>query len=271
LLLDKEQPKEFVILKAIDNAIPTAITVADVLSRRIPNLHQVITIEQIEIEDIYNPLEEGLDQVRHKRRLSLLQIKLTTKPNKADNDSVGFKAARPKEDCEYKTLEEILNPKNFEGGAREEREPRKDGESRPYNERRGGGDRRGPRNNEEPRPVRDGETSQKVSEGGNRYRRNDGVSGSGNNNGGFNNERRDDRPRRYNNDGGRRENYKSRGNYQGERRQEGGEKRYDGERRNYNNGGERRNDKNGGERRNDNGGERRQQTRGAPRTNNPTN
>lgn len=95
LLLDKEQPKEFVILKAIDNAIPTAITVADVLSRRIPNLSQVISIEQIEIEDIYNPLEEGLDVVRHKRRLSLLQIKLTTKPNKADNDSVGFKAARP--------------------------------------------------------------------------------------------------------------------------------------------------------------------------------
>ena len=47
-------------------------------------------ITSTEIEEVFEPLEEGLVRVVEKKRLSLLLIKLTLKPDEVDLKSVGY-------------------------------------------------------------------------------------------------------------------------------------------------------------------------------------
>jgi hypothetical protein len=53
-------------------------------------LYKINVITSTEIEEIYEPLEEGLVKVVENKRLSLLLIKLTLKPEDADLKSVGY-------------------------------------------------------------------------------------------------------------------------------------------------------------------------------------
>jgi hypothetical protein len=50
-----------VILKAMGRAINKTVTIAEIIKRRIPNLHQITEISSTDITDVYEPLEEGLD------------------------------------------------------------------------------------------------------------------------------------------------------------------------------------------------------------------
>ncbi len=38
------------------------VTIAEILKRRVPKLHQTTQIESTDITDVYEPLEEGLDR-----------------------------------------------------------------------------------------------------------------------------------------------------------------------------------------------------------------
>ncbi len=42
-------------------AINKTVTIAEIIKRRIPNLHQITEISSTDITDVYEPLEEGLD------------------------------------------------------------------------------------------------------------------------------------------------------------------------------------------------------------------
>lgn len=68
------------------------LTASEIIRRRVAGLHQINTITSTEIEEVYEPLEEGLVRVVEKKRLSLLLIKLTLKPEEADLKSVGYLA-----------------------------------------------------------------------------------------------------------------------------------------------------------------------------------
>ena len=76
---------------ATGNAIAKACIVAEIIKHRIYNLHQVNTIETIEITDEYEPIEEGLDNVSIERNLAVLQILLTTKEPE-DTTQIGYQA-----------------------------------------------------------------------------------------------------------------------------------------------------------------------------------
>ena len=74
-LLDRSN-SELVIIKATGSAIPKAVNVVEILKRRVEGLHQINRVKHTEVEDIYEPLEEGLDTVVVKRYLSLIEITL---------------------------------------------------------------------------------------------------------------------------------------------------------------------------------------------------
>ena len=95
-----EKQFDTVVLKGIGETIPQMLMVADVLRRRIKGIHQVNTISSINVQDIYEPLEEGLDTVIVTRTLSMLEVKLTTKPSAEDLKAAGYQKPIPDEDVQ---------------------------------------------------------------------------------------------------------------------------------------------------------------------------
>ena len=93
-LLDRNN-SEMVIIKATGNAIPKAVNVVEILKRRVEGLHQINRIKHAEAEDIYEPLEEGLDTVIVKRYLSLIEITLTKDISTNGKDEAGYQEPLP--------------------------------------------------------------------------------------------------------------------------------------------------------------------------------
>eukprot|EP00814_Leptocylindrus_danicus_P014782 CAMPEP_0116033670 /NCGR_PEP_ID=MMETSP0321-20121206/19138_1 /TAXON_ID=163516 /ORGANISM="Leptocylindrus danicus var. danicus, Strain B650" /LENGTH=179 /DNA_ID=CAMNT_0003509811 /DNA_START=135 /DNA_END=674 /DNA_ORIENTATION=- len=76
-----------VVLKAMGRAVNKAVTIAEILKRKAP-LHQITSLSSCELVDIYEPLEEGLDQVQTKRYVSCMVITLSTGP--LDQNNIGY-------------------------------------------------------------------------------------------------------------------------------------------------------------------------------------
>jgi DNA-binding protein Alba len=79
-----------VVLKAMGRAINKAVTIAEIIKRRIQNLHQNTVINSTDITDVWEPIEEGLDRLETTRHVSSIQITLSTKP--LDPESPGYQA-----------------------------------------------------------------------------------------------------------------------------------------------------------------------------------
>lgn len=65
-----------IVLKAMGRAINKAVTIAEILKRKMP-LHQWNTLSSVEMVDVYEPVEEGLDVVTSRRYVSCMQITLS--------------------------------------------------------------------------------------------------------------------------------------------------------------------------------------------------
>jgi len=74
-----EKKLETIIIRSTGNAIGKAVSLAEVARRRFKGIHMVSEITTIEIEDEYEPIEEGLDIVKLKRRLTSFNITLSKK------------------------------------------------------------------------------------------------------------------------------------------------------------------------------------------------
>lgn len=88
--IDMLEKFDTITVKATGNAIPKAVNVIEVIKRKIPGLHQVNKVKNVEVEDTYEPLEEGLDTVVIKRHLSLLEVTLTKKEKEVDTKDPGY-------------------------------------------------------------------------------------------------------------------------------------------------------------------------------------
>ena len=86
-LLIEGDATEFLIT-ATGQALSKAVQVAEVVKRRIPNLHQVTKVGTLEIEDEFEPLEEGLGKVVEKRPVSFINITISKVP--LDENNVGY-------------------------------------------------------------------------------------------------------------------------------------------------------------------------------------
>merc|ERR1712224_1108220 len=65
---------------ASTSALESAITVAEVLKRRFPNVHQITKVGMLALNDSYEPkeeyLSEGLKPVTHVRNVGFIEIQL---------------------------------------------------------------------------------------------------------------------------------------------------------------------------------------------------
>ena len=71
------EDKQFVTIRAAERLIEKALWVAEVLRRKVPDLHQIININEKKIVDVYMPREEGLVKVEKERFLTVVEVILT--------------------------------------------------------------------------------------------------------------------------------------------------------------------------------------------------
>mmetsp|Transcript_41915 Transcript_41915/g.75534 ORF Transcript_41915/g.75534 Transcript_41915/m.75534 type:complete len:168 (-) Transcript_41915:369-872(-) len=81
--------KKYVELKAMGKAINKAVTIAEILKRKMP-LHQITALSSCQIVNVYEPLEEGLDKVVNQHYVSCLTITLSTDLTGMDDHNIGY-------------------------------------------------------------------------------------------------------------------------------------------------------------------------------------
>jgi ribonuclease P/MRP protein subunit RPP25 len=85
----QESGSERIVLKAMGRAINKAVTIAEILKRKLP-LHQVNSLTSVEMVDVYEPLEEGLDTVTSRRYVSCMIITLSLSARDLDTNDPGY-------------------------------------------------------------------------------------------------------------------------------------------------------------------------------------
>jgi len=121
--LFNEQGKEQVEIRATGQALPKAVQVAEVVKRRFAGLHQITTLGSTEIENEYEPTEEGLNKVTQTTVLSIMRIVLSKKP--LDTTAIGYQPPIP----ESEVGELIEKPRRGKGAKAEgDEEEGEDGE-----------------------------------------------------------------------------------------------------------------------------------------------
>ncbi|KAL3756539.1 hypothetical protein ACHAWU_009933 [Discostella pseudostelligera] len=88
-MLIKASGNRLVELRAMGKAINKAVTIAEILKRKMP-LHQVTTLSSCEIINVYEPLEEGLDIVVNQHYVSCLTITLSTDSSAINIHDIGY-------------------------------------------------------------------------------------------------------------------------------------------------------------------------------------
>lgn len=71
-------------------AINKAVTLAEILKRRIEGLHQNISLSSSYVKDVWEPLEEGLERLEMVRHVSMMSITLSAK--ELDVSSAGYQS-----------------------------------------------------------------------------------------------------------------------------------------------------------------------------------
>lgn len=107
-MLEKSQ-NESIVIKATGNAIPKAVNVVEILKRRVEGLHQINRVRNVEVEDTYEPLEEGLDTVIVKRYLSLIEVTLAKKLEYGQNREPGYQEPLPETEINTADNKRIRN------------------------------------------------------------------------------------------------------------------------------------------------------------------
>lgn len=90
MLLLNEKGFTEILIKATGNAIPTACIASEILKRRKKGLHQINSISSTDVENEFEPTEEGLDTVILTKKLSVFQIKLTLNPTQSEINDSGY-------------------------------------------------------------------------------------------------------------------------------------------------------------------------------------
>ncbi|KAG6478821.1 hypothetical protein ZIOFF_062265 [Zingiber officinale] len=91
----QEKGSNEIVFKAMGRAINKAITIVELIKRRIVGLHQNMTIGSTDITDTWEPLEEGLLPLETTRHVSVITITLSKK--ELDTSSVGYQPPLPRD------------------------------------------------------------------------------------------------------------------------------------------------------------------------------
>eukprot|EP00922_Rhytidocystis_sp_ex-Travisia-forbesii_P028000 GHVS01041102.1.p1 GENE.GHVS01041102.1~~GHVS01041102.1.p1 ORF type:complete len:333 (+),score=41.00 GHVS01041102.1:71-1069(+) len=74
----------------VGRAMTNAITAAEMVKRKLPDLHQTCVVSTMEVKDIYEPLEEGLDVMEQTRNAATLTITLASDGSTMDESDAGY-------------------------------------------------------------------------------------------------------------------------------------------------------------------------------------
>lgn len=120
-----------------------ALWVAEIIRKKVEGLHQIVTVSEQKIVDVYEPTEEGLIEVREERVLTVIEVVLTRTPTEAQKKAPGYHA--PLKEGNFLTKEAWEREEKERAAKREERG---DGERREERREERGGERRRGRKNE---------------------------------------------------------------------------------------------------------------------------
>ena len=81
-------------MKAMGRAINKAVTIAEILKRKL-SLHQINALTSVEMVDVYEPTEEGLDVVTSRRYVSCMLITLSVSCESLDTSHPGYQPPLP--------------------------------------------------------------------------------------------------------------------------------------------------------------------------------
>lgn len=128
----RERNATEVTLRSMGNTMDKIISVAEIVKYRVKGLYQINSIGTQIFEDVFEPLEEGLDTLRFKRAVQYFTITLTK--NEPKEKGVGFQLPIPESEVNENEPAPRFGGQRREGGR---------GGRREGGERREGGDRRG--------------------------------------------------------------------------------------------------------------------------------
>ena len=97
LHIQKVDGSPTIVLKAMGRAINKAVTIAEILKRKMP-LHQLNTLSSVEMIDVFEPIEEGLDIVTSRRYVSCMKITLSLTADGMDINHSGYQTPLPEEE-----------------------------------------------------------------------------------------------------------------------------------------------------------------------------
>lgn len=140
--------KNFVTIKAAERLMDRALWVAEVVRRKVEGLHQIVTVSERQVVDVYEPTEEGLVTVRDERFLTILEVTLTREPTAEQKKQPGYHAP-------LNIKSDFLTKETWEQGEKQRDERRNgDHDDDRRGERRERGERRGDHGHREVREDR---------------------------------------------------------------------------------------------------------------------
>lgn len=95
MTLLQEKEADQIVFKAMGRAINKAVTIVELIKRRVVGLHQITSITSTDIIDTYEPLEEGLLPLENTRHVSMITVTLSKK--ELDTKNVGYQMPIPME------------------------------------------------------------------------------------------------------------------------------------------------------------------------------
>ena len=93
-----EKKLDTILIKASGQAISKACIVAEVLRQRVPGLALISKITNTKFTDVYQPKEQGLDEVKVEKTLAVLELTLKTQPTPEDEQLAGYNAPLSEEE-----------------------------------------------------------------------------------------------------------------------------------------------------------------------------
>ena len=94
-----------IVLKAMGRAITKAVTTAEIIKRRVQDLHQITKVDSVELQEEYEPLYEGLKNVITSRRVASITIILSLDP--LDKNDIGYQPPIPREEVTEQDQERV--------------------------------------------------------------------------------------------------------------------------------------------------------------------
>lgn len=101
-----------IVLTAMGRAINKAVTIAEILKRKMP-LHQLNSLSSVEMVDVFEPVEEGLDVVTSRRYVSCMRITLSLTDADMDKEHSGYQPPLPEDDIhpgDYHSMSRTSSP-----------------------------------------------------------------------------------------------------------------------------------------------------------------